>query len=293
MRDLMSTKEVADYLRLKERKIYDLVSKDLIPTTRVSGKLLFARERIDAWVRGNTVSSLPVQASRPPHVVVGSHDPLLDWAIRESRCGLASMCYGSLDGIDRMVAGQASVAAIHLPPGQGSRRNIGICQERLERHDMVLLAWAQREQGLILAPGNPLHIHTLNDLVTTQARVIARQTQAGSYLLFQELLARAQITSQALNWAREIANTESDVAAAVLEGSADAGLAVRSVAKQFQLDFLPLARESLDLIVSRPAYFEAPLQSLLHFTASRPFQDYAIKLSGYHLAELGQVLWNA
>jgi putative molybdopterin biosynthesis protein len=293
MRDLMSTKEVADYLRLKERKIYDLVSKDLIPTTRVSGKLLFARERIDAWVRGNTVTNIPLQAIRPPQVVVGSHDPLLDWAIRESRCGLASMCYGSLDGVDRMVTGQATVAAIHLPPGQGSRRNVGICQERLARHDMVLLSWAKREQGLVLAPGNPLNIHSLLDLRTTQARVVARQTQAGSYLLLQELLAREKIATQTLKWAHSTATTESDVAAAVLEGSADAGLAVRSVARQFHLEFVPLTHESLDLIVLRSAYFEAPMQTLLHFARSTQFSDHANKLSGYQLDRLGQVLWNA
>ncbi len=293
MRDLMSTKEVADYLRLKERKIYDLVSKQQIPTTRVSGKLLFSRERIDSWVRGHTKGKASLHAVRPAPLLVGSHDPLLDWAIRESRCGLASMCYGSLDGVDRIAAGSASVAAIHLPPGKGSSRNIGVCQERLAREDMVLISWARREQGLVLAPGNPLGIRKLADLVTLKAKVIARQRQAGSYLLLQELLANALIAPASLHWAQTVANTESEIAATILEGTADAGLAVRSVAKQYHLDFLPLSLESLDLIVVRSAYFEAPMQTLLQFAQSPAFAEHAAKMSGYQLETLGQVLWNA
>jgi putative molybdopterin biosynthesis protein len=269
------------------------VSKQEIPTTRLSGKLLFSRERIDAWVRGHTSGKANAQAVRPPALLVGSHDPLLDWAIRESRCGLASMCYGSLDGVDRIAAGQASVAAIHLPPGKGSRRNIGICQERLAREDMVLISWALREQGLVLAPGNPLGIARLGDLPTRHARVIARQTQAGSYLLLQELLAKEGVAPQTLQWAQTVANTESEIAAAILEGAADAGLAVRSVAKQYNLDFLPLTQESLDLIVVRASYFEAPMQALLRFAKTPAFAQHANKMSGYQIETNGQVIWNA
>ena len=80
---MMDTREVALSLRLKERRIYDLARQDAIPHIRATGKLLFPRRQIDAWLAakgGATASS-----KRPP-IIAGTHDPLLEWAARESRC---------------------------------------------------------------------------------------------------------------------------------------------------------------------------------------------------------------
>jgi putative molybdopterin biosynthesis protein len=96
-----------------------------------------------------------------------------------------------------------------------------------------------------------------------------------------------------LNVVKFAALSESDIASAILDGKADAGLAIRAVARQFHLDFVPLATEELDLIVSRRAYFEAPMQALLAFTCTAMFRQYARELSGYDVSELGKVVWNA
>jgi putative molybdopterin biosynthesis protein len=293
MRQLMSTKEIAEYLRLKERKIYDLVSRNEIPHSRVSGKLLFPRAQIDDWV-GRNMGGAPARSiARSAPVIAGSHDPLLDWAVRESRCGLAVLTYGSLDGIDRMLSGEASAAAIHLPPTKGSDRNMSVASERLGHLDVALVKWASREQGLVVASGNPLKIKSLNDLLKKKARVIPRQPHAGSYLLLLELLGQARMKLTDLNMVKFAALSESDIASAILDGKADAGLAIRAVARQFHLDFVPLATEELDLIVSRRAYFEAPMQALLAFTRTTTFRQYARELSGYDVSELGKVVWNA
>jgi putative molybdopterin biosynthesis protein len=322
MRELLSTKEVADYLRLKERKIYHLVSTGAIPHTRISGKLLFPRGQIDAWLGSNLKGGPSATAksknsniggtfqtkmsenthhsgtfnvvhSARSNILSGSHDPLLEWAVRESRCGLALMSYGSLDGIDRLVSGEACAAAIHLPPARGSERNIAIVRERLPQHDTVLIHWSDREQGLVLPAGNPRKVRTLHDLARTKARVIARQTQSGSYLLLLELLGHAELTLDALKVIKQRAQTESDVAAAILESRADAGLAVRAVAQQFRLAFVPLATERLDLAISRRAFFEPPIQALLAFTRTPAFRDYANDLAGYDTRDLGKVVFNS
>ncbi len=293
MRQLMSTKEIAEYLRLKERKIYDLVSRNEIPHSRVSGKLLFPRAQIDDWVSRNMGGAPQRSITRSAPVIAGSHDPLLDWAVRESRCGLAALTYGSLDGIDRMLSGEASAAAIHLPPTKGSDRNMSMTSERLGHLDVVLVKWASRDQGLVVASGNPFKIKSLPELQKKKARVIPRQPHAGSYLLLLELLGQAKMKLTDLNVVKFAALSESDIASAILDGKADAGLAIRAVARQFHLDFVPLATEELDLIVSRRAYFEAPMQALLAFTRTPTFRQYARELSGYDVSELGKVVWNA
>ena len=108
-------KELADFLRIKQRKVYDLAASGNIPCSRAMGKLLFPRAEIEAWVArgmtaGGMAESVPAGFAAParnrPGVFLGSHDPLLDWALRQSRCGLATFFDGSLDGLDRYAAGE-------------------------------------------------------------------------------------------------------------------------------------------------------------------------------------------
>ncbi len=305
MRQLMSTKEVADYLRLKERKIYDLVSQAAIPHSRVSGKLLFPRALVDEWVKQSTEDISLRSMRNAPAVIAGSSDPLLEWAVRESRCGLATMTYGSMDGIDRLVAGSACASAMHIPAAKripavangtlpaGDDRNIAISRDRLSHLDCVLMEWAKRDQGIVVAAGNPLKIRQLQDLKKPKVRMIMRQPGAGSYLLFLQLLAEAGMRADALKQVTPAAQTETDIASAILDGRADAGLAVRAVARQFHLDFIPLTVERLDIAVLRPSYFDAPWQALMEFTRKPVFQRYAKSLAGYDIGELGRVVWNA
>ncbi len=90
VREMMNTHEVADYLRIKERKVYALVKARRIPCTRVTGKWLFPKHLIDEWI---TQSGPPRPASRaganPPPVVAGSHDPLLEWCLKGAGSGFA------------------------------------------------------------------------------------------------------------------------------------------------------------------------------------------------------------
>ncbi len=299
MRHLMSTKEVADYLRLKERKIYDMVAQGEIPHSRVSGKLLFPRALVDEWVKQSTAGAALKAMRQAPAVIAGSSDPLLEWAVRESRAGLATLTYGSMDGVDRMVDGAACAAALHIPSvptsssTQREDRTVALVRDRLAHLDVVLLEWATREQGLVIAPNNPRKITALKDLRKPKVRVIQRQPGAGSYLLFLQLLTEAGIDPGQLKFSEPTAQTETEIASAILDDRADAGLAVRAVARQFHLDFIPLAIERLDIAVLRASYFDAPWQTLMAFTKQPAFKSYAKSLAGYDIGRLGRVMWNA
>jgi putative molybdopterin biosynthesis protein len=297
MQAFLNTKEVAEYLRLKERKIYDLVAQNVIPHSRVLGKLLFPKILIDEWVKQGLAGSVVVSSRNAPAVIAGSSDPLLEWAVRESRCGLAMLTYGSSDGFNRLLAGEACAAAIHLPDANNGTSehsaNRLAAKSRLSHMDCVLLHWAQREQGLVVAIKNPKKIQGLVDLQRKNVKTIARQIGAGSYLLFLALLKEQAIEPDSLHYCPISAQTESDIAAAILDGRADVGLAVRAVAQQFHLDFIPLATESLDIAVLRASYFDAPMQKLLEFAKKPMFQRYAKSLGGYDVHALGRVIWNA
>ena len=180
----LTVAEVAGLLRLKERRVYALARTGALPSRRVTGRLLFARSEVEAWLQ----AAQPTPAKESPAVLVGSHDPLLDWALRESGCGIASFCDGSLDGLARLERGEAVLAGLHLAEGEGAW-NRGHVQERLAGANVALLEWAWRERGFIVAAGNPLAIRGLTDLALR--RVVARQERAGSQVLLEDLLKRA------------------------------------------------------------------------------------------------------
>jgi putative molybdopterin biosynthesis protein len=249
-------------------------------------------------VKQGMAGDFVADARNAPSVIAGSSDPLLEWAVRESRCGLAMLTYGSADGFNRLLSGEACAAAVHLPvtPASvqvGLEPNKFAAQGRLSHLDCALLRWAQREQGLVVASKNPKKIKSLADLRKRSVRTIARQHGAGSYLLLLELLKAQSIAPDDLNYVRPSAQTEGDIAAAILDGRADAGLAVRAVAQQFHLDFIPMAIEQMDIAVLRASYFDAPVQRLFEFTKTAMFKKYAKSLGGYDLTELGKVVWNA
>jgi len=294
----MTTREVADYLRIKERKVYDLVREKRIPATRVTGKWLFPKHLIDQWVAGGTefpggVAGAARTGQPSPAVCAGSHDPLLEWSLRESGCQLAMMPGGSLDGLGRLAEGEAMVCGLHVYEPETETYNQATVTEACAGLDVVLVEWAWREQGLALAPGNPLGISSIKDLMGKKARVVVRQPQAGAQILFRYLVQAAGLDMAALDTLDHAAMSETDLGLAVLEGKADAGLCIASVAAQYRLDFVPLHRERYDLVIRRRDYFEPPVQALLAFARSDVFVQRAGEMPGYDAAMLGRVVYNA
>ena len=290
----LTTREVADLLRLKERKVYDLVAAGEVPCVRVTGKLLFPRDLIEAWLARNLEYKPGVESlnQRPP-ISAGSHDPLLDWALREAETGLAVTFGGSLDGLRRIAKGEATMAGTHLADEDlplGASWNINHVRRQLPGQPIVVIEWARRRQGLIVPRDNPLGLKSARDL--KRRRFIGRQREAGAFVLLERLLGQAsmKLSDLALNDAP--ARTEADVAAAVADGKADAGLAIEAVAKQYRLGFVPLAEERYDLVIWRRAVFEPPIQKLLAFCRTPAFQERAAALGGYDVSGLGTVHYN-
>jgi putative molybdopterin biosynthesis protein len=291
MQEFLTTKEVAVLLRVKERKIYELVSDRSIPVSRVTGKLLFPRDLVDGWVRANVDFVTDVGVLKPPPAVIsGSHDPLLEWAIRQSACGLATYFDGSLDGLERVADGKALAAGMHVfeaPNGDFNRAHV---IARMGAAPVVLLELFRRTQGLVVAAQNPYGIAAIEDL--RGLRVVCRQQGAGAYVLFEHLLEAAGVARAELNLLEPPARSEADVALAVSDGKADAGLAIETAARHYRLGFVPLFNERYDLLLQRRQYFEAPIQSLIGFLNSDVFKQRAVQLHGYDTTTSGTVHYN-
>lgn len=292
MPEMLNTREVAAYLRLKERRIYDLVRQRAIPHVRATGKLLFPRAQVDAWIAGKREAPLRMATARPL-ILAGSHDPLLEWAVRESRCGLALLAVGSLAGIDALASGDATAAACHWMDDASGDYNVQLVNDRFAGADVVVLEWAQRTQGLFVPPANPHRIRRISDLSKKRLRIASRQPESGSHRLFVHLLHKAGVKPDQLEWLPRPAHAETDLAALVRLGQADVGFGIEAAARANGLVFIPLATERLDLVAPRRDVFEPPLQTLLAWTRTPEFAAQSVALGGYDVANTGRVVFNA
>lgn len=275
----LTTREVADLLRVKERKVYDLAAADEIPHRRITGKLLFPAVEIHSWIEGD----VPAAQDRPA-IIAGSHDPLLDWAAREADTGLATLFDGSAAGLVKFAEGAAALSGMHIPEGNDWNLN---AVATADLQDCVLIAMARRTQGLILRDRLQGAISGLDDL--GGMRVVLRQPGAGARSLFDQLSAGTDMTGVQVQ--PDPARTETDAAQAVASGEADVSFGLEAAANQFNLAFVPLAQERFDLLIDRRAYFEPPVQKLLRFLRSEQTKTKARVLGGYDLSDMGAVRW--
>jgi excisionase family DNA binding protein len=291
MLDLLTTDEAATYLRLSERKLYELVANGAVPCTKVTGKWLFPKAALDRWLAAGLVAPAALALAPAPPIVGGSHDPLLEWALRESACELASLPEGSEAGLRRLARGELTAAAIHLHrlDGDDEEANTQAVASAAGLHDAVVIAFARREQGLLVAAGNPLRLADVADIATKRARIALRPQGAGAQLLLLALVARAGLALDDLTVVKPACPTGADIAQAVRSGRADCGIATRAVAQAAGLDFVPLAWERFDLALRQRDYFRPPLQALFKFIRAGAFRERAAELSGYDVSEAGDV----
>jgi putative molybdopterin biosynthesis protein len=291
MPELLTTDEAAVYLRLSERKLYELVANGAVPCTKVTGKWLFPKAALDRWLAAGYAGPVGfVQAPAPP-IVGGSHDPLLEWALRESGSRLASLPEGSEAGLQRLARGEVIAAAIHLHrlDGDDDSANIDAVANAAGLHDAVLIAFARREQGLVVAADNPLGLSDIASVAAKRARLALRPQGAGAQLLLLALVAQAGLALDALVTVKPVAPTGLDIAQAVRAGRADCGIATRSVAVAAGLGFVPLTWERFDLAMRQRDYFLPELQALAKFLRAEAFHVRGRELTGYDTSGAGDV----
>ncbi len=285
----LTTRELADLLRIKERKVYDLAANGTVPHTKATGKLLFAREAIESWLKERSDGPAGgVSAIRPP-VLLGSHDPLLEWAVRESGCGLATMFDGSGDGLERFARGEGVMAGLHIHDPQDGGWNVAAVRARFRSSPAVLVEWAKRSRGLLVSrvPGA-----TVSGIVDLKGKRIAtRQPGSGSQAYFSWLMERHGLAAGDIVEVGP-SRTETDAAVTVLEAKADAAFSIQALAAQYGLGFIPVTVERFDLLIDRKAYFDKPVQTLMAFVRTSAFTARVAELEGYDVSGLATVHFN-
>ncbi|MCW5653622.1 substrate-binding domain-containing protein [Hydrogenophaga sp.] len=197
---------------------------------------------------------------------------------------------GSTDAIRSLSEGRCDVAGFHTQ----SFATAGSLSARSHRPLLKpglhkLIGFAQRVQGLLVAPGNPLGLRTVADLAQKRARFVNRGIGTGTRLLFDELLAQAGVQPQAIDGHSRVEPTHAAVALSVACGTADAGLGTEYAASAHGLDFVPLTEERYVLACLKSTLERTPAQYLVRRLRSRAWQEQLNALPGYAADHCGDI----
>jgi molybdate transport repressor ModE-like protein len=228
-------------------------------------------------------------ASGQPLRLVASHDPLLaEFCNRFARpAGLIEEVSfrGSEASLALYARGGADVAGFHVDRGSEASALRRYLKSRRDR----LVRFADREQGLIVAHGNPKKLASMSDVAHRRARFVNRQKGAGTRTLVDRMLRDAGIAAESIVGYGTEEFTHLAVAATVATGHADAGLGVHAAAAQFGLDFVPLVEEHYWLAFRDKILASASAQQLVRGLAGKQLSRLARGQPGYDLAHSGEV----
>jgi putative molybdopterin biosynthesis protein len=225
-------------------------------------------------------------------LAVGSHDVAIDLlagALADRGLELVSANVGSIAGLVALRSGSTHVAGTHVLDSASGTYNDVAVRRYIPDARIALIAFAQREQGLIVARGNPLGLRSLGDVVARRARYVNRQRDAGTRMLLDALLTRDGFTAAQIEGYDRLEFTHLAVAALVADGSADCGLGIYAAARALGCDFVPLATEPYELAVNAEALDDPRIEALIAAMRDPDLRAAIDALGGYDAAHAGDV----
>ena len=315
-RKLLSPMGADEWVRVTVGKVGDQIVA--APLSRGAG-VITSLVRADGIVRiprfsegVNTGDPVTIELYTDPAEInrtivhIGSHDLTLDLlAQRLAELGhdsdpaqpdqatprrFVSAHAGSLGGLIALRRGEAHVAGSHLLDPATGEYNFAYIQQYLPNVPVVVVTLLRREQGLIIAKGNPKNIASLADLARSDVRFVNRQRGAGTRVLLDYRLSELGLAAESIVGYRREEYTHLAVAAAVQSGVADCGLGVRAAARALQLDFVSVEWERYDLVIPKVYYESELLRPLLELIRGGSFRQAVAELEGYDPSLMGQAL---
>jgi len=300
--EMMNTKEVAQYLGIHEKQVYALIKSKRIPSTRVTGKWVFPRRLIDEWIELNAKSGIAQAKQKGKRVegallASGSNDPILDMLQTYMRKNypefyIFSANTGSTDGLRALNKGYTDIAWSHLHDPKSGEYNIPFIPTHLPDIRAVVVNLFCRELGFVVAPKNPLGIKDFPDLTRKEIRFVNRQNGAGTRVLLDYHLKRLKIPASKISGYENEVYTHFEVGLSVHSKEADIGIATIAISKLLGLSFLPITKESFDMIVDQSTFFEKGIQAMIEILNSPSFRDRISGLGAYDFKNSGKILYS-
>jgi len=278
--------------------------------TEFGAKLMWAESQAQARLapqiealRAELERSFAVAFDDSAHVVTlyASHDDALS-ALREHalKQALASdqpqlhldiRFTGSVDAIRALNEGRCVMAGFHTLAHTGPKTLTERAYKPLLKPGLhKIIGFAQRTQGLMVVKGNPLGLHSLQDVAQKGARFANRAIGTGTRVVLDDLLAQAGMTASQLAGYEHTEPSHAAVAHAVASGQFEVGLGIAAASLRAGLGFVPLAEERYHLVCLKSALQQPDIQALLQLLKTPAWQAQVTALAGYTPLQSGEVL---
>ncbi len=299
MKKLMSTRAVADFLNVNEKMVYSLVAEKGLPASKVTGKWLFPLHLVEQWVEAQTINYPDTGSLQPLQhgilILAGSNDPLLDRAIslfnNQFQAPLAVFGnLGSMGGLRALRQNLCHIASSHLLQEDEEEYNFDYAFQELDTMPAVV-NFSRREQGLLVARGNPKRISRLADLAEPGVRIVNRPLGTGTRLLLDREFNKAGIKGEKIDGYDNEAQRHLDVGLEIMAGRADAGPGIGAVAGLLNMDFIPIRWERFDLMILKDRFFDEEIQRFLSLLHEDSFRKMAQDIPGYDISLCGKMIY--
>ncbi len=297
---LLNTREVAHFLDINEKMVYTLITEKGLPATKVTGKWLFPKHLVEQWLENQTINYPKAASFLPPYhgllIIAGSNDILLDRTI-----SLFNRIYpehvavfgnvGSQGGLKALSRGLCHIASSHLLQEDEEEYNFDFAFQELKSELPAVVNFCKREQGLLVAEGNPKGIRSVADLGQPGIKMANRLPGTGTRLLLDLELQKAGLEGTQIEGYEREFRGHLDVGLEVLAGRADAAPAIKAVASLLGLNFISLRWERYDFLISKDRFFEQGVQLFLGLLHESRFRELAQGLEGYDLSLCGKMVF--
>ncbi|ETW92929.1 MAG: DNA-binding protein, partial [Candidatus Entotheonella factor] len=252
---------------------------------------------VDRWIEAH-VTSIPPSApfledAKGLLLIAGSDDPLLDRLLSLYRKQYPEVIVlrsraGSSEGMLALRRGLCHIACVHLPHPDGGFSTDHVAE--VFGPNVAAVTFANRRQGLLLPPGNPHRLSTLQEAVASDLRWVLREPGTGTRALFESELDRLGNDPAPILRNAMMVDTHLEASLAVYRGESDVGIGIEAVARLIGLDFLPLQEERFDFVIQQQTFFTGSVQNLLSLLGTPEFADLAAQLGGYDTTASGRII---
>ncbi|MCX7965739.1 MAG: helix-turn-helix transcriptional regulator, partial [Syntrophorhabdaceae bacterium] len=286
--EILSTKELAKYIKINEKKIYKLVQEGKIPHAKIGGKIAFTKELIDRWILENTEMERHI-------LIAGSDDVLLRKIIDiyngEHPSKIFYAPVGSINGLKLLEQKGATIACVHIIDIEKRQYVASYINRYLTKNDYVVVRLFSRQQGLYVKKGNPKGIKGIKDLIRDDVVFVNRNKGSGTRLLLDFLLNEAGIETNMMHGYNNEVGSHLECGLSVLKGNADAAFGIEYIAHVLNLDFIFLMNEKFDMVIPKDYYHSQIIKDFLAFFDQSKLINKIKDFAGYSLEEMGSIVY--
>lgn len=294
--------EIAKMFKISKHTVYELIKRGDLNAFKVGNKMRINYDEVERFKSSTQATPTKGSKSVVPQSsystiirLAGSHDFLVEqltkYISQNTSIQVQPTFVGSLEGLMMVYRGLADVAAIHLLDPNSNDYNIPFIKQLFVHEKLSVIRLASREQGFIVAKGNPKKISSFGDLIRKDVTFVNRQKGSGTRFLLDAFLAQYEINPKDVKGYLHEEWNHLATASHISRGSADVGFGIKLAAEQLGLDFIAVTKEQFDLVFRWTNENETELNYLYELICSDQFKSTIANLPGYKIKELGTIIY--